>query len=63
MRALKVRSYGAQPLVRAPKARSHGTRPSVHDRVGTFASLPIKTCWIKSETSKSNTIDQDLIFH
>ena len=31
--------YGAQPLVRAPKARSYGTRPSLHNRAGTFASL------------------------
>ena len=39
MRAPKVRSYGAQTLIRAPKVRSYGTRPSLHDRVGTFASI------------------------
>ena len=38
MRALKAQSYGAQPLVRAPIVRSYGTRPSLHDRAGTFAS-------------------------
>ena len=38
MRALKVRSYGAQPPVRAAKARSYGIHPSLHDRAGTFAS-------------------------
>ena len=41
MRALKAQSYGAQLLVRAPKARLYGTRPSLHDRVGTFASSVI----------------------
>ena len=38
MRALKARSYGAQPPVRAAKARSYGIHPSLHDRAGTFAS-------------------------
>ena len=36
-RAPKVRLYGAQPLVRTPKAGSYETRPSLHDRAGTFA--------------------------
>ena len=35
----KERSDGAQPPVRAPKARSYGTGHSLHDRAGTFASL------------------------
>ena len=38
MRAPKARLYGAQLPARAPKARLHGTRPSPHDRAGTFAS-------------------------
>ena len=38
MRAPKAQSYGAQALVRAPKVRSYGTHPSLHNRVGTFAS-------------------------
>ena len=36
MRALKVRSYGAQPPMKASKARSYGTGPSLHDRAGTL---------------------------
>ena len=36
-----ARSYGAQPLVRAPKAQSYETHPSLHDRAGTFASNAI----------------------
>ena len=39
MRAPKVRSYGAQSLVRVPKVRLYRTRPSLHDRAGTFASF------------------------
>ena len=38
MRVPKVRSYGAQPPV---KARSYGTRPNLHNRAGTFASIYI----------------------
>ena len=41
MRAPKAQSYGAQPLVTTP-ARSYETRPSLHDRAGTFASLLYK---------------------
>ena len=41
MRVLKARSYGAQLPARAPKARSHGTRPSLHDRAGTLDSIII----------------------
>ena len=36
---MRARSYGAQPPMRAPKVRSYGTRPSLHDRAGTFASI------------------------
>ena len=39
MRVPKVQPYGAQPSVRALKAQSYGTRPSLHDRAGTFASI------------------------
>ena len=42
MRAPSARLYGAQPLMRAPKVQSHGARPSLHDRIGTFASMSIK---------------------
>ena len=38
MRAPKVRSYGAQPPV---KARLYGTRPNLHNRAGTFATIYI----------------------
>ena len=41
-RTMRARSYGAQPPVIAPEARSYGTRPFLHDRAGTFASLPYK---------------------
>ena len=46
MRAPKAQSYGAQLLVRALKARSYGTRPSLHDRAGTFASSVINAKYI-----------------
>ena len=36
-----MRSYGAQPPMRALKARSNGTRPSPHNRAGTLASIYI----------------------
>ena len=39
---MRVRSYGVQPPMRAPKARSYGTCPSLHERAGTFASFIIK---------------------
>ena len=42
MRAPRTRLYGAQPPVRALKARLYGTHPNLHDRAGTFASLLYK---------------------
>ena len=36
---MRAQSYGTQPLMRASKVRLYGTRPSLHDRAGTFASL------------------------
>ena len=41
-RTMRARSHGAQPPMRAPKARSYGICPSLHDRAGTFASVCIK---------------------
>ena len=38
MRVLKAPSYQIQPTVKVPKVRSYGTRPSPHDRAGTFVS-------------------------
>ena len=34
MRVPKVRSYGAQPPMRAPKAQLYGIHPSLHDSTG-----------------------------
>ena len=39
MKVPKGQSYGAQPLVTVLKVQSYGTRPSLHDGAGTFASL------------------------
>ena len=38
MRVLKAQSYGIELPMRASKAQSYGTHPSLHDRAGTFAS-------------------------
>ena len=39
IRVPKARSYGIESPTRAPRAQLYGTRPSLHDRVGTFASI------------------------
>ena len=53
MKAPKAQLYGAQPVLRGPKARSHGTHHSLHDRAGTFANKLLS--YVSSFTLYSKT--------
>ena len=53
MKAPKAQLYGAQPVLRVPKARPHGTHHSLHDRAGTFASKLLS--YVSSFTLYSKT--------